>query len=71
MTDSKRTTQDSRLAALGRWKLLRYQPTPPAKDASEKSLAFQALGTLTGVQPTVDGLPAKTDTAPLPAVSAR
>ena len=53
MTDSKRTTQERLRLLLGKRKSLRYHPTPPAKDASLSSPAFQAFGTATRVQPAV------------------
>ncbi len=48
-----------RFGALGTRKSLRYQPIDPRALASERSVAFQALGTSTAVQPSVDVARAK------------
>ena len=53
MTDSKRTTHDARLEAVGSLKSLRYQPTPPRNDCALSSPTFQALGTVTCFQPAI------------------
>jgi hypothetical protein len=54
LTDSKRTTQSKRRLEEGSLKSLRYQPTPPFMDSGDSSPAFQAFGTDTGLQPSVD-----------------
>src|SRR3954447_11780464 len=53
LTDSKRTTHDACLEAVGSLKSLRYQPTPPRNDCGLSSPTFHALGTVTGFQPAV------------------
>jgi hypothetical protein len=50
---------------------LRYQPTPPMNEASLSSVAFQAFGTVTRVQPAVDAWRCQRSRSPTPRGSRR